>query len=307
MIRYLKNAEIDYKKWDFCVENSLNPSYSALSSVLDIACTQWDGLVYGDYLAVFPLPWRKKNGIKYIYPPFFTAQLGLFAMENVNIEHFFLAIPRQFMFVEIISNNYYQTPNFLSVYNKNKTFRLGLMKSYEELSSNFSKNHKQNIRKGNQNLLTISKTGDILPIIDLFRENKGDLSSFKNADYKVLHQMMTHLISHGKAEVWNVYDEKNTLCAGGFFVFDPNKIVFMFSGSNLVAKDKRAMFFMFDQLIRENCNSNQILDFCGSNDENLARFYEGFGSTLFFYDTIRMGKIAEVVNWVRNLKKKIRF
>jgi hypothetical protein len=307
MINYYKHQDIDKKKWDFCVENSLNTSYAALSDVLDITATHWDGLVYGDYIAVFPLPWRKKHGLKYIYPPFFTAQLGLFTMEELDIALFFQAIPKEFKFVEIVSNNYFKTPGFVSVFKRNKTFRLGLMKNYEELSANFSKNHKQNIRKANQAGLTMTKQGSIQPIIDLFRENKGFVSAFKSADYEVLHQLMAHLCTLGKAEIWSVYDETNTLCAGGFFVYDFNKITFIFSGSNEVAKDRRAMFFLFDQFLKEHAETNVILDFCGSNDDNLARFYKGFGSTLYFYDTIRMGKTVGVVNWFRSLKKMIRF
>lgn len=306
MIKYLRNSEIDYKKWDFCVKNSLNPSYSALSSVLDIACPQWDGLIYDDYLAVFPLPWRQKALFKYIYPPFFTAQLGLFAMEEVDLALFLNAIPKKFKHIEIILNNKYETPKFTKTIKRNRSFQLGLMSSYNEISSTFSKNHKQNIRKSNQNTLSISKSYEIQPVINLFRENKGYISSFKDNDYKVLHQIMTHLISMGKAEIWNVYDDKNTLCAGGFFVFDAQKIVFMFSGSNQVAKEQRAMFYMFDEFIKANCNSNWILDFCGSNDDNLARFYEGFGSKLYYYDTIRMGKMNRITSWLRRLKRIIR-
>jgi len=305
MIKYLKNSEIDRLKWDHCVANSLNASYSALSEVLDIAASNWDGLVYNDYAAVFPLPWRKKFGLKYIYPPFFTAQLGLFAMEELDVSMFINAIPKEFKFAEIILHNYHKTPDFVNVFKQNRTFQLELGKSYEELNANFSKNHKQNIRKAYQTPLLITKEVNIKPIIDLFRQNKGDVSSFKSLDYQTLHQLVTHLSSVGKMEVWSVYDETNTLCAGGFFIKDFRKIIFMFSGSNETAKKRRAMFFLFDQFIKEHAGSKTILDFCGSNDDNLARFYEGFGSTLYFYDTIRIGKSLGIVNWFRSLKKMI--
>lgn len=296
MIKYLKNSEIDRSKWDHCVVHSINASYSALSGVLDIAASNWDGLVYDDYVAVFPLPWRKKFGFKYIYPPFFTAQLGLFAMEELEISMFLQAIPKGFRFAEIILQQDQKSPDFVQVFKHNRTFHLDLVKSYEELSAGFSKNHRQNIRKAFQTPLSITKEAHIQPIIDLFQQNKGDVSSFKSVDYQMLHQLVTYLFSIGMMEVWNVYDETNTLCAGGFFIKDFRKIIFMFSGSDEVAKKRRAMFFLFDQFIKEHAGSKNILDFCGSNDDNLARFYEGFGSTRSYYDTIRMGQLLRILN-----------
>ncbi len=39
------------------------------------------------------------------------------------------------------------------------------------------------------------------------------------------------------------------------------------------------MFLLIDHFIKENANKHLTLDFDGSNDEALARFYKGFGST----------------------------
>jgi hypothetical protein len=307
MIKYLKHQDINKEKWNLCISKALNSSVYAISDVLDITSPNWDALVLDDYQAVFPLPWRKKLSKKYIYPPFFSTQLGLFAMQEMDMSLFLNAIPKKFFYQEIKSNTHFSTPISFTVAKQNRTYYLDLSKSYTELVTEFSKNHKQNINKANQNTLLLSKEGEVQPIIDLFRQNKGHLSSFKIKDYQVLHQLISHLRSIGKAEVWSVLDETNTLCAGGFFISDFNKTIFLFSGSNEIAKDLRAMFFLFNQYIKENASKNMVLDFGGSNDDNLARFYAGFGSSAFYYDTIcidKMGQFEKLcVKIVQSIKK----
>lgn len=84
MIRYLKNNEIDVKKWDACVEQSPNGLLYASSFFLNNLC-MWDALVLNDYEAVMPLPKRKKWGVEYIYNPAYAAQCGVTG-NNINTE-----------------------------------------------------------------------------------------------------------------------------------------------------------------------------------------------------------------------------
>jgi hypothetical protein len=277
MIKYLKNSNIDRVKWNRCIAGAKNASFYALAEVLDITSPGWDALVYLDYQAVFPLPWRKKVGIKYVYPPFFSTQLGLYSSQSLDVSLFLNKIPKDFLYQEIKSNTCFSTPDNFYVAKRNRTYYLDLSSSYEELFQSFSKNHKQNIRKANQSGLTLVKSGDIEAIINLFKVNKGEISSFSSVDYQTLYRLVSHFLSIGKADVWSVYDDNNTLCAGGFFITEFGKTVFMFSGNNPIAKKNRAMFFLFDQYLKENSSLDNVLDFGGSNDDNLARFYGDCG------------------------------
>jgi hypothetical protein len=49
-------------KYDTCMAQSLNSRIYAFSWYLDAVADHWDVLVYGDYEAVMPLPWRQKMG-----------------------------------------------------------------------------------------------------------------------------------------------------------------------------------------------------------------------------------------------------
>ena len=76
--QYLQRNQIDPLKWNECVCNEMNGCVYALVEYLDHTADNWDALVYGNYEAVMPLPWKKKFGIRYVYAPFFIQRLGIF-------------------------------------------------------------------------------------------------------------------------------------------------------------------------------------------------------------------------------------
>ncbi|MEM6725303.1 MAG: hypothetical protein AAF598_14780 [Bacteroidota bacterium] len=84
-IRYLKRDEIDQLKWDSCVHYANNGQVYGYTWYLDNVAEDWDGLVEGDYESVFPLVWNSKIfGIKQLYQPFLSQQLGLFSVNLLS-------------------------------------------------------------------------------------------------------------------------------------------------------------------------------------------------------------------------------
>src|SRR4030042_6270076 len=79
MIRHFIHTEINREKWDTCIENSCFETIYPYSWYLDLVSPAWEGLVMGDYEAVFPITWKKKYGILYIVQPVLSQQLGVFS------------------------------------------------------------------------------------------------------------------------------------------------------------------------------------------------------------------------------------
>ena len=99
MIYYVKRKDLDLKKYDACIDNAINSRIYGYSWYLDIVADNWDALVLNDYEAVMPLPWRQKYFIKYIYPPAWTQQLGVFSNFKIEadlVEQFVNSIPKKF-------------------------------------------------------------------------------------------------------------------------------------------------------------------------------------------------------------------
>jgi hypothetical protein len=88
-----------------------------------------------------------------------------------------------------------------------------------------------------------------------------------------------------------VLDKNGKLIAGAFFVDANGKVIFLFSGMAKEGKEAGAMYFLVDQFIVHNANSNLVLDFEGSNDPGLARFYRGFGAKECVYLQARCNRL----------------
>ena len=303
-IRYLKHEEIEKDKWDNCIEKAFNGIIYAYSWYLDIVSENWDALIEDDYKTVFPLTQKKKYGTNYLYPPFFTQQLGVFSIDMLTdekVEQFINSIPSKFKFVEIYLNKYNTPSDIVYQLKPNKTHELDLIVSYEQLYQKYSTNTKRNIKKAINQSVSIQKNTSANEIINLFRNNRGkDLKTLMENDYNRLNQLINMLISKNKIEIWSAYNIKNELCAGVFFVNSNHKTIFLFSGRNAEAKENGAISYLINQYIIENAQKNLIFDFEGSNDENLARFYKGFGSKEYIYYQLKINNLP----WFYKILKK---
>jgi hypothetical protein len=309
MIKYLKHEEINFKLWDNCIENSINGYIYAYSWYLNIVAGEWDALVEDNYVRVFPLPYRKKYGIKYIYQPPFTQQLGLFstALQGfAKLHEFILAIPNDFKLIEINLNKYYKGRIRKEyILKENINLELELTSEYKTIYAKYSKNLKRNLKKANNNELQLNKHVKPEDLIQLFKKNKGEeLNVYSQDDYVKLGRLMYMLIHKGKAVIYGAMSHENNLLSAAIFLRDQQRYIFLFSGLCEEGKEKSAMPFLINEFIDENSQSQMIFDFEGSNNSSLARFYKSFGAQEYKYYGLRYYKFPFLINGLIKLLKK---
>ena len=178
MIRYLKHNEIDKKKWDSSLDQSVNTLIYAYSWYLDIVSPSWCALMEDDYSSVMPLTGNKKYGIDYLFPPYFAQQLGVFSKNKLTqqkIENFLNAIPPQYKFIEANLNtkNTFDLSGFRL--KKNTNIELNLNHPYETLRKKFSEDTKRNIKKAEKHAVQLKKGVSASDIISIFRKNTGKI------------------------------------------------------------------------------------------------------------------------------------
>jgi hypothetical protein len=310
MIKYLKYGHIDKAKWDDCINRSFNGMIYGYSWFLDIVCEEWEGLVEGDYEQVFPINFRRKAGINIIFQPFFTQQLGVFSRKELTpeaVNAFLRAIPQKYRVVDLNLNTHNQPDLGSFSYTPQVNHELDLIGDYEELRKNYSSNTRRNLSRAESSNLQVIKGIKPDDVISLFRANRGrGIRVLKEANYMKLKRLIYTCIYKGIAEVYGVYTGNNSLCAGAVFLQSNNKAVFIFSGLSAEGRDKRAMFLLVDHFIRAHANKHLTLDFDGSNDESLARFYKGFGSTRTEFPGISKNSLPGIMKIAFNIYRRIR-
>lgn len=281
MIRYLKHHVIDMEKWDACIDRSHNGIFYAYSWYLDMLAAPWDALVEGDYKAVMPLPYRKKWGVIYLYQPFFIQQLGIFSTHSLSedlTKRFISSIPRHFRYVDISLNTFNQLPPVQGVATfRRVTYELDLIPSYDKLKKHYSGNALRNLKKAGKNGVFVAAHGRPEDVIAAFRAS-GVPNPFSEKDYLNLKHLIYSGMHKGRVELYSAYSARNNFCAGIVFYRSHKKVVFLFSGAHPEARENGAMFSLVDAFISANAGKELVLDFEGSSDPNLARFYRGFGS-----------------------------
>lgn len=280
MISYLENKAIDKPKWDALIAECGN--IYACSWYLDIAHPSWDALVEDNYQAVMPLTGGKKLGVNYLFQPFFVQQLGVFSktpMTEGKLKVFLDVIPEKYRFCELRFNESNTLDNDIEGIDYHRNILLDLNQDIQSLRVNYHQNTKRNLAKAETHNLHLLDVVQPQQVVDLFRDNRGALlEKWGDAEYGVLLRLVEEAEKHDAAFVWGVTDQEggDPLCAA-IFMKTNDRITFLFSGLDEEGKQCQAMTCLIDQVIQRYANQPITFDFEGSDNDNLARFYLGFG------------------------------
>ncbi len=281
-IRVLKRTQIDILKWDDCIINSFNSLHYAMSWHLDIVSPDWNGIIYGDYEAVMPLPVKYKFGIPVILQPFLTQQLGIFNRKNINAHiagEFYKKLRTIFPVTYNINLKHDYVPGFNIKHLPN--FELKLTEEFENLKEHYTNNTKRNIAKANKHLLKLKHIAVNELSLKFYFDNLR--FPFSSKEKQLFTNILTKALNRNKGLWTAVTDKHDNILVIAFFIIHKDRITFIGSSSSKEGYEKSATFFLFDEIIKKYSNSKFILDFEGSQTEGVARFYKGYGGKVIHY------------------------
>ncbi len=283
MIRYFENPEIDYRKWDSCIANSINGIIYPYSFYLDQVSFGWSALVLNEYEAVMPLPVKIKMGVNYIIQPPFVQQLGVYSPYPITeelLEEFLNAIPRKFSYLNISLNTFNPlTTKFSDKVSRGITYELDLIEPYEVIRAKYSSQTIRNLKTAAREGISVVQNNEPISTIEAFKiHNAKENYNYTPEHYNVLKRLAYSLIYKGLGTTYTAYDQKNNFCSGIIFFTSHKKSILIFSGSYPSARKNGAMTAIIDKFIKDHSGQSLTLDFEGSTNKNLARFYAGFGS-----------------------------
>ena len=300
MIYHLKHQEINFKKWDDIAAKQAVP-YSC-SWYLNCVSPNWEALILDDYKVIMPLTCKTKIGINYLAQPFFTQQSGIIG-NNLSpqiVDEFILEIEKKYSYIDINLNE----ENTLHIHENKNTFEqiniiLDVNKPYEILFKNFSENTRRMIKKAEKSNLQIQDMDGPDELIKLFKNTKGkNLKHLDNKAYTNLKNLIKTCKEHIKVNIKSI-QHNNNLLGGAVFLEFNKRIIFFFSALNETGKQYGAMHFLIAETIKKHSEKDFYLDFEGSNNVNLARFYKSFGSKEIVYLRYKNNKLPYPIKWFK--------
>lgn len=294
--KYITHSNIDFEKWDQCVDNSENSLVYAYSWYLNSLVGIWDGIVLGDYEAIFPLPKRKKYGIQYLYQPFFTQQLGLFSTCDIAeslIKSTLEAIPNKFKYWDIQLNSENELFNKFHPLISKATFHLSLNRPYSELQSGFSKDARKSIRKaGEISGWNLKETLDTDSLIEDYKAAYASLASeIENKDYTNFSIAVEEAQKRGKVEILELLDENSRRMASGIFFKSKKYYHYVFGAPTEDGRKRNSTHVLIDKFIEMHSQEEMVLDFEGSEIPSVAYFYKKFGPKPVEYYRLKLNKL----------------
>jgi hypothetical protein len=292
MINYIQRKDLDVTRYDACIENSIQSTIYAFSWYLDIVADHWDVLVLDDYKAVMPIPWKKKIGIKYVYPPLWLLELGVFYLDgDQDIEPFLAILYSKFKFVELRLNTKNKFLKLASLVPKQFQY-LDLKIGYEAILKGYNRNRKRELVKANKYQLIENWTDNPDKLITIFKENIAErVKGISDKDYANLRNLMNFSLKNGVGELLTIYDTNDKLLAAAFFLKHKNKVTQLVCASDISNRKSGVHTFFNDRAIFKYQSHFDIYNFGGSSMENIANYYVSFGSQTEEYQQIKYNNL----------------
>jgi hypothetical protein len=302
--RYISHTDIDFRKWDQCIDESHNSLVYAYSWYLIALVDEWDAVVLGDYQTVFPIINGKKWGISYLYQPYFCQQLGLFSKSPISremAESMLKAIPSRFRYWDIQLNSENAILGEFYELKARTTFHLPLDSSYEELSSGYSKDARKSIRKaGNTSGWSMQSKEDLEPLIIDYREAYGGkVNKIDEENYLRFKIAVEEAKNRGMAEVLEVLDENGSRMAGGVFLKSKGYYHYVFGAPTKEGRERNSTHLLIDMFIKKHAGEKMILDFEGSEIPSVAYFYKKFNPVAAEYYQLRRNNLPFFLKWIK--------
>lgn len=298
-IRYLRRQEIDTGKWDNCITHAKNSLVYACSFYLDSMAGNWDALVMDDYAAVMPLPWKKKWGIRYIYQPFLTAQLGIFATVEVPVTRFLEAIPGKFRYIDLPLNHANLLPGNEVHLTRRSNYVLPLNAAYEDLYSRYSENIQRNIKKAALAGCRPAQQVNPEKVIELAVAQMKQQGHDPGENLDRFRRLLVELQRKQMVAAYGIESAEGLLLASCIFFFSHQRAYYILVGNHPAGKNTGASHALIDSFIRDHAGQNLLLDFEGSDIPGLAQFYSGFGAADEPYPSLRVNRLPFFLKWLK--------
>jgi hypothetical protein len=300
-IRYVRQSEIDKERWDRCIANAENGLIYAYSFYLDTMAKHWDAIILGDYHMVLPLTWNEKYGIRYLYQPFLTAQLGVFGKKITEWDRddIIKSIPKSFRYIDISLNsgNILSGPSGFDKVRSN--YLLALDNDYPSIAEKYNENLRRNLKKARQAGCVINKELEVEQVIRLAIAQMKEHGNESKDNVERFRKLYNLLSAKDLADCYGVYDAQNNLLASAAFFRMKDRAYYILVGNAPSGRELGASHALIDAYINDHAGKLKWLDFEGSDIPSLASFYRSFGGQYDPYPVLKLNRLPFYLKWFK--------
>ncbi len=279
MIRKLKYHEIDFNKYDECLENSEQKNLYARKEVLDQLSGNWHILVEDDYRAVMPIHLKKKMGINFVHMPLFCQQLGIFS-ETDDPE-------TNEAFLNFLKKKY---KVFLYSFNDGNRFggEMEKRKNYVIPVSDYTILRRKKYFKGRKSTVKMAQHLQYREIdfnADALEFIKGNFKGLtKDAEWQQLKNYLFFLSASHNLKLCGAFSE-NILINLALLITDREQLSLLGLMNNKHHKHENGSSFLIDRILQQYIGQ-QSFNFMGSNIRGIEVFFKSFGAELREYSFV---------------------
>jgi len=291
MFRLVRHADINRPQWDALITEAPNGLIYALTWYLDSVSPGWEALIKeedGRYVAVLPLPVRRKFGLRYLQQPLFAQQLGLFSLAPptaADWQQVAQLLQRHFRFITEYAFNTANTellgagqPGLAGT--PFTTYYLALKPAYEQLLAGYKPNRRWRLNQARRRGLRVEPTTDIDLMVQIFAENTAPKIYGvvgEAYEYRILRALYAHAHQAGLATMRQVRGASGEVLAMGLLFHFKRHITYIFNCSTVAGKEAGAISVLLDEVLRTYAGQDLVFDFEAPEVPNVAHFYSSFG------------------------------
>ncbi len=302
-IEYLSHDDINKLQWNNCIANACNKLIYAEAEYLDAMSPGWDALVMparhsggDDYDAVMPITWRKKLGIKYVCPPAFCQQLGVFYTDEKYRQYvpdFLKRLSIDFRLIETYLN-YDNQPVDCT---EHTNYILPLAEGYKALYDKLSPRYIQSLKRAARYPMEYIKEDDPTEAIEAYRLSYSDRMHIRPQDFEQFTLLAKTFVKSGRALVRSVRQPDGTLLAATVLLKDDRRLYNMINVPTANGRTLEANYFLYDRMLEEFALTGLLFDFEGSDLPGVAKFYQKLSPVNQPYFFWKSNRLPAVMRW----------
>ena len=290
MIKRLNYQQIDFEKYQHCIETSLQRNFYAKKEILDTLCEEWELLVSGDYDYIMPVPLKKKYGFHFVLMPLFCQQLGVFSKTvNREMEQQFLTfLKRNYR----VFSYYFNHQNTFNQYLKVKKNYFIECTEYSVLRKNYFKGRKSTVKTAQY--LDFKEVG-LAETFGFINDNFKGLK--KKSDFQKFLGYLKFLETKKMLRIFGAFKD-NQLTSLAIMICEGDAFSLLGLVNDENYRLDNGASYLIDRILKENIHQKSF-DFMGGSIRGIEVFFKSFGSVLQEYPVLENTKKDLLLNILR--------